>query len=368
MSLHIDDLINSGIKELTPYEPGKPIEEIERELGITNPVKLASNENPLGPSPKALEAIKSSLFAVHRYPDGNGFRLKESLKTKYNLDINKITLGNGSNDIIEFIARCFLSPGDNAIFSKYAFAVYPIVVQALGAEGVEVPAKQWGHDLERMYDSINKNTKIIFIANPNNPTGTFVHREEIVRFLEKIPENILVLLDQAYFEYSCFESEDIELDLVDRYPNLVISRTFSKAYGLAGLRIGFSVSSRKIADYFNRIRQPFNVNSLSLVAAEAALFDEEHLKRSLEINKKGKEDLYEFFNNLSYEFINSYTNFICFNSKSDSTVMFKRLLEMGVIARSMKIYKMPNHLRLTIGLEEENMFFKDCFSSVILQK
>ena len=364
MDLEIKNLINSSIKSLTPYEPGKPIEDIEREYGIKNAVKLASNESPLGPSPKVLTALEEVISGIHRYPDGNGFRLKEALSSKHSVDMSVLTLGNGSNDIIEFVARCFLSPKDNAIYSKYAFAVYPLIVQALGAEGIEVEAKDWGHDLQSMLEAINKDTKIVFIANPNNPTGTFIKKNEMIRFLEKVPSQVIVLLDQAYFDYSNYESEDVSFSLVEDFPNLVISRTFSKAYGLAGLRVGYSVSSSNIADYLNRVRQPFNVNSLALAAAESALKDDEHLEKCLRINKDEKERLYRYFISHGYDYIESLANFISFDCKDNSNEVFKNLLPKGVIARSMDIYKMPNHLRVTIGLPEENSIFMESLTSL----
>ncbi len=364
MDLEIKDLINSSIKSLTPYEPGKPIEDLEREYGIKNAVKLASNESPLGPSPKVLTTLEQVISGIHRYPDGNGFRLKEALSLKHSVDMSVLTLGNGSNDIIEFVARCFLSPKDNAIYSKYAFAVYPLIVKALGAEGIEVEAKDWGHDLQAMLEAINKDTKIIFIANPNNPTGTFIEKNEIIRFLEKVPSQVIVLLDQAYFDYSNYESEDVSFSLIEDFPNLVISRTFSKAYGLAGLRVGYSVSSSNIADYLNRVRQPFNVNSLALAAAETALEDDEHLAKCLRINKDEKERLYKYFISHGYDFIESFANFVSFDCKDSSNEVFKRLLPKGVITRSMDIYKMPNHLRVSIGLPEENSKFMESVTSL----
>ena len=364
MDLEIKDLINSSIKSLTPYEPGKPIEDLEREYGIKNAVKLASNESPLGPSPKVLTALEEVISGVHRYPDGNGFRLKEALSSKHSVDMSVLTLGNGSNDIIEFVARCFLSPKDNAIYSKYAFAVYPLIVQALGAKGIEVEAKDWGHDLQAMLEAINKDTKIVFIANPNNPTGTFIKKNEMIRFLEKVPSQIIVLLDQAYFDYSNYEFEDVSFSLVEEFPNLVISRTFSKAYGLAGLRVGYSVSSSYVADYLNRVRQPFNVNSLALVAAESALKDDEHLEKCLRINKDEKERLYKYFASHGYDYIESFANFVSFDCKDNSNEVFKNLLPKGVIARPMDIYKMPNHLRVTIGLPEENSIFMESLTSL----
>ena len=364
MNLELKNLINSGIEGLTPYEPGKPIEELEREYGIKDAVKLASNENPLGPSPKVLEALKRILSGVHGYPDGNGFRLKEALSSKHSVDLNNLTLGNGSNDIIEFVARCFLSSESNAVFSKHAFAVYPLIVQSLGAEGIEVPAKDWGHDLQAMLEAINKETKIVFIANPNNPTGTFIEKNEIIRFLEKTPSQVIVLLDQAYFDYSNYEKEDVFFDLVGSFPNLIMSRTFSKVYGLAGLRVGFSVSSKPLADYLNRVRQPFNVNSLALEAAEIALADEKHLEKCLKLNKEEKEKLYRFFVSNEYEYIESFANFISFDCRGKSNKVFKSLLPKGVITRSMAVYKMPNHLRVTIGLPEENVIFRESLSSL----
>ena len=364
MDLEIKDLINSSIKSLTPYEPGKPIEDLEREYGIKNAVKLASNESPLGPSPKVLTALEEVVSGIHRYPDGNGFRLKEALSSKHSVDMSVLTLGNGSNDIIEFVARCFLSPKDNAIYSKYAFAVYPLIVKALGAEGIEVEAKDWGHDLQSMLEAINKDTKIVFIANPNNPTGTFIKKNEMIRFLEKVPSQVIVLLDQAYFDYSNYELEDVSFSLVEDFPNLVISRTFSKAYGLAGLRVGYSVSSSNIADYLNRVRQPFNVNSLALAAAESALKDDEHLEKCLRINKDEKEKLYKYFISHGYDYIESFANFVSFDCKDKSKEVFKSLLPKGVIARSMDIYKMPHHLRVTIGLPEENSIFMESLTSL----
>ena len=364
MDLEIKDLINSSIKSLTPYEPGKPIEDLEREYGIKNAVKLASNESPLGPGPKVLTALEEVISGVHRYPDGNGFRLKEALSTKHSVDMSVLTLGNGSNDIIEVVARCFLSPKDNAIYSKYAFAVYPLIVQALGAKGIEVEAKDWGHDLQAMLEAINKDTKIVFIANPNNPTGTFIKKNEMIRFLEKVPSQVIVLLDQAYFDYSNYEFEDVSFSLVEEFPNLVISRTFSKAYGLAGLRVGYSVSSSYVADYLNRVRQPFNVNSLALVAAESALKDDEHLEKCLRINKDEKERLYKYFASHGYDYIESFANFVSFDCKDNSNEVFKNLLPKGVIARPMDIYKMPNHLRVTIGLPEENSIFMESLTSL----
>ncbi|MDC3322833.1 histidinol-phosphate transaminase [Gammaproteobacteria bacterium] len=355
--MDLKKIVNKGINDLSPYEPGKPIEDLERELGIKNAVKLASNENPVGPSPKVLQSIENILKNTHRYPDGNATKLKEVIGKKFSVKPNQVTIGNGSNDIIEFIARSFLGTDDSAIYSEHAFAVYPLVVKAVGAEGIEVPAKNFSHDLDAMLDSIKSNTKIIFIANPNNPTGSFIGRSEILKFLDKVPENIIVLLDQAYFDYSSFEDSDVDFDILNNYPNLVMSRSFSKAYGLAGFRIGYSVSSEDVANYLNRVRQPFNANSLALFAAEQAIEDEEFMNKCLQLNLEQKKVLYKGLESLGFHCLPSKGNFISFDCKEDSTGLFNRLLSQGVIVRTLGVYKMPNFLRVSVGLPEENLIF-----------
>ena len=326
-------------------------------MGIKNAVKLASNENPVGPSPRVLQSIENILKNTHRYPDGNATKLKEVIGRKFSVKPNQVTIGNGSNDIIEFIARSFLGTDDSAIYSEHAFAVYPLVVKAVGAEGIEVPAKNFSHDLDAMLDSIKSNTKIIFIANPNNPTGSFIGRAEILKFLDKVPEDIIVLLDQAYFDYSSFEDSDVDFDILNNYPNLVMSRSFSKAYGLAGFRIGYSVSSEDIANYLNRVRQPFNANSLALFAAEQAIEDEEFMNKCLQLNCEQKKVLYKGLESLGFHCLPSKGNFISFDCKEDSTGLFNRLLSQGVIVRTLGVYKMPNFLRVSVGLPEENLIF-----------
>lgn len=355
--MDLKKIVNKGINDLSPYEPGKPIEDLERELGIKNAVKLASNENPVGPSPRVLQSIENILKNTHRYPDGNATKLKEVIGRKFSVKPNQVTIGNGSNDIIEFIARSFLGTDDSAIYSEHAFAVYPLVVKAVGAEGIEVPAKNFSHDLDAMLDSIKSNTKIIFIANPNNPTGSFIGRAEILKFLDKVPEDIIVLLDQAYFDYSSFEDSDVDFDILNNYPNLVMSRSFSKAYGLAGFRIGYSVSSEDIANYLNRVRQPFNANSLALFAAEQAIEDEEFMKKCLQLNLEQKKVLYKGLESLGFHCLPSKGNFISFDCKEDSIGLFNRLLSQGVIVRTLGVYKMPNFLRVSVGLPEENLIF-----------
>ena len=351
--MDLKKLVNKGIDGLSPYEPGKPIEDLERELGIKNAVKLASNENPVGPSPKIIDSIEKIVKETHRYPDGNATRLKAKISKKFNILENQVTVGNGSNDIIEFVARSFLGPNDSAVYSEHAFAVYPLVVRAVGAMGIEVPAKNFSHDLEAMLDSIEENTKLIFIANPNNPTGSFIEQSELLNFLEKVPEEIIVLLDQAYFEYSSFETSDLEFDVLERFPNLIISRSFSKAYGLAGFRVGYSVSSIEIADYLNRVRQPFNANSLALYAAEIALDDDQFIKKCLELNFEQKQKLFNDLQASGFECLPSRANFISFDCREDSNDAFNKLLLEGVIVRSLRVYKMPNFLRVSVGLQRK---------------
>ena len=363
--MDLKKLVNKGIDGLSPYEPGKPIEDLERELGIKNAVKLASNENPVGPSPKIIDSIEKIVKETHRYPDGNATRLKAKISTKFNILENQVTVGNGSNDIIEFVARSFLGPNDSAVYSEHAFAVYPLVVRAVGAMGIEVPAKNFSHDLEAMLDSIEENTKLIFIANPNNPTGSFIEQSELLNFLEKVPEEIIVLLDQAYFEYSSFETSDLEFDVLERFPNLVISRSFSKAYGLAGFRVGYSVSSIAIADYLNRVRQPFNANSLALYAAEIALDDDQFIKKCLKLNFEQKQILFNGLQASGFECLPSRANFISFDCGEDSNDAFNKLLLEGVIVRSLRVYKMPNFLRVSVGLPEENLTFLEKIKSTL---
>ena len=355
--MDIKELVNRGIDDLSPYEPGKPIEDLERELGIENAIKLASNENPMGPSPKIFDSIEDVLKETHRYPDGNATRLKSTIARKFNVTDNQVTIGNGSNDIIEFVARVFLSRNDSAIYSEHAFAVYPLVVKAVGAKGIEVPAKNFSHDLDLILESIEESTKLIFIANPNNPTGSFIEYDELIKFLEKVPKHIIVLLDQAYFDYSSFETKDMEFDDIRKFPNLIMSRSFSKAYGLAGFRVGFCVSSKEIADYLNRVRQPFNANSLALFAAEKALEDQDFIDKCLQLNLEQKELLYKELDSLGYECLPSRANFISFDCKQDSSEAFNKLLMEGVIVRSLAVYKMPNYLRVSVGLPEENLSF-----------
>ena len=353
--------LNQGVLGLKPYEPGLPLEQTQKKLGLEKVIKLASNENPLGPSPKALDLLKGQLNSfssdLNRYPDGNAYDLKEAISKKYSVDMNQITIGNGSNDLIEFVSRCFLGEGKKAIYSQHGFAIYPLAIKSTGAVPIKSKAKNWGHDLELMKDLVDDKTKLIFIASPNNPTVTAKTLQEIKDFLNNLPEDILVFLDQAYFEYIEGTEFDTPFSLIDDYPNLVISRSFSKAHGLAALRLGFCISNPELSDYLNRVRQPFNANSLALDLGKIALSDQEHIDKSVKVNSSGMERVKMAFDSFNYSYIESWGNFISFDAKQDSDNAFQYFLKKGVILRSLKVYEMPQHLRVSIGTEEEMDFF-----------
>ncbi|PWW15045.1 MULTISPECIES: histidinol-phosphate transaminase [Pseudidiomarina] len=359
-------LANVGVRNLSPYQAGKPIEELERELGLTDIVKLASNENPLGLSKQVTAALQDTLAGLARYPDANGFYLKSKLAEKLGVNINQITLGNGSNDVLELLARTFVNEHHEVLFSQHAFVVYPLVTQAIGAKGIAVPAKNYGHDLDAMAAAITDKTRMIFIANPNNPTGTFLTTAELESFLAKVPAQVLVVLDEAYYEYVPAAERAPSVEWVQRYPNLIVSRTFSKAYGLAGLRAGYAVTHADIADLMNRVRQPFNMNSLSLKAAEVVLDDADYLAQSIAVNQAGMAQLIEFCEQVNLAYIPSYGNFLTIEVGADAADIYQQLLHKGVIVRPVAGYELPNHLRVSIGLEHENQVFIDALKSMLL--
>ena len=353
-----------GVCGLKPYPPGKPIEELEREYGVTGAIKLASNENPHGPSPKALAAAQAALIGMARYPDGGGFVLKRALAAHLGVAADQITLGNGSSDILEFVTRAFVGAHDEVLYSQHAFAIYPIVSQAVGARGVEVPARHWGHDLAALRAAITPRTRLVFIANPNNPTGTWLRATELRKFLDAVPERVIVLVDEAYFEYVEERDYPNTMAWLASYPNLVSSRTFSKIYGLAGLRIGYGVSGPEIADLLNRVRQPFNVNSIAQAAALAALADGEYLKKVRSANTDGMHLLVQGFERMGLAFIPSVGNFVCVEV-GDAAQVYEQLLRAGVIVRPVANYGMPKHLRVTVGLAAENQRFLDALKTVL---
>jgi histidinol-phosphate aminotransferase len=350
------------IRAIAPYQGGKPISEVAREFGLDEAkiVKLASNENPLGMPESAKQAMLHAMAELARYPDSNGFDLKKAITSKYDVPADWITLGNGSNDILELSAHAFVQPGQSVVFSEYSFAVYPLATQAVGGRAIVVPSKDFGHDLPAMAKAIAPDTKLVFIANPNNPTGTFVPGAEIEAFLKQVPPNVVVVLDQAYDEYLAPELQYDAVAWVRRYPNLIVSRTMSKAYGLAGLRIGFGIAQPAITDLLNRIRQPFNVNAMAQAAAVAALNDKAFLAQSAKVNADGYRQLTQAFEEMGLEYIPSYGNFILFKVGDDDGAGARvnlALLKQGIIVRPVGNYGMPKYLRVTIGLPEENNAF-----------
>lgn len=367
MSCDFLSLALPGVQKLSPYVPGKPVEELAREFGL-NPadiVKLASNENPLGPAPSVLKAVQQALPELTRYPDGNGFTLKQALSERFGFDLSMITLGNGSNDVLELIGRAFAMPGVDVMFSQHAFAVYPIVTQAVGANPIQVPARNWGHDLPAMAAAVTPATRLVFIANPNNPTGTWFERAEFEAFMGSVPENVLVVLDEAYTEYVEAGEALNGFDYIERYPNLIVCRTLSKAYGLAALRVGYCISHPQVADVLNRVRQPFNVNSLALATAVAALADDNYLAESRQLNREGMQQLEQGLRALGLQWIPSRGNFVAVDLGRDAAPIYQGLLRAGVIVRPVGGYEMPNHLRVSIGLPQENQRFLEALAQVL---
>lgn len=365
------DVALDAVKGLLPYQPGKPIDELERELGLTNIVKLASNENPLGPSESVKQAIQASINDISLYPDGNGFALKQALADKYGINPEMITLGNGSNDVLDIIARVFLEQGREAVFSEYAFVVYAIATQAVNATACVAKAKPvgvvdaYGHDLQAMAELVTDKTAVVFIANPNNPTGTWLEPASLETFIAGLAPHIIVVLDEAYCEYLAQETYVDSIAWLQRFPNLIITRTFSKAYGLAGLRIGYALSQLAVADLLNRIRQPFNVNSIALAAAEAALKDATYIEQSRELNQQGLQQLEQGFDKLGLSYIPSVGNFICVDVGEQAADIYQALLGEGVIVRPVAAYKMPRHLRVSVGLKTQNASLLTALAKVL---
>lgn len=367
MSCDIFALANLGVQGLHPYQAGKPTEELERELGLSDIVKLASNENPLGVSELVKTAINNQILGITRYPDANGYYLKQALAKKYSVQTGQITLGNGSNDVLELIARSFVSSEHEVIYAQHAFVVYPLVTQAIGAKGVAVPAKDWGHDLPAMLAAITDNTQAIFIANPNNPTGTFLSSEALYQFISKVPSNVFVVLDEAYYEYVADEDKAPSINWLSEFANLIITRTFSKAYGLAGLRVGYSISSTDIGDILNRVRQPFNCNSMALAAAEAALADHDFLTESVELNNRQMSLMQDFLDTHAIHYIPSRGNFITIELSQDPMAVYNALLHRGIIVRPVSGYGLTRHLRVSIGNEAENAAFMTALVTVLAE-
>ena len=350
------------VRAIAPYQAGKPIAEVAREFGLDEAsiVKLASNENPFGVPESSRQAMAAAAAELGRYPDANGFELKAALAKRYEVPAEWITLGNGSNDILEIAAKAFVQTGQAVVYAQYSFAVYALATQGIGARAIVVPAKDYGHDLDAMLAAIDADTRLVFIANPNNPTGTFIPAPQIQAFLDKVPANVVVVLDEAYNEYLQPDQQFESAQWVRKYPNLVVSRTFSKAYGLAGLRVGFAIAQPALTDLMNRIRQPFNVNSLAQAAAIAALNDKAFLEEGARNNAAGYRQFVEAFEEMGLEYVPSYGNFVLVKVGEDEGAGARvnlALLKQGVIVRPVGNYGLPQWLRISIGLPQENAVF-----------
>ena len=357
--------VNARIAGLNPYQPGKPVEELMRERGVAEAVKLASNENPRGPGPKVRQAIADA--DLSRYPDGSGFRLKAALSEHLGVEPARITLGNGSNDVLDLAARVALSPGTTGVVDQHCFVVYPLAITAANGEIATVPSRDWGHDLGAMAAAVDERTRVVYLANPNNPTGTRFDETALTAFLDAVPAHVWVVLDEAYAEYVSEPGYPDGIALAGRYPNLIVTRTFSKIHALAALRIGYSVSSPGFADLLNRVRQPFNANSLALAAAEAALADVDHAAESRRLNTAGMAQLTAGFEALALPWIPSAGNFVSvrLGPRHAAGAVYDALLDEGVIVRPIANYGMPEHLRVTVGLGEENQRFLDALGRVL---
>lgn len=359
--------VNPDIAGLSPYKPGKPVDELTRELGITDIVKLASNENPRGPGEAVQEALRRAAGTLSRYPDGNGFALKQALAARLGVKPAQITLGNGSNDVLNLTARMALTPGASGVIAKHAFVVYSLAVTICGGRLVEVPAVDYGADLDALLASVDDRTAIVFLANPNNPTGTWVDETALTTFLDALPEHVWMVLDEAYFEYVDLPGYPDGVALLGRYPNLIVTRTFSKIYGLAGLRVGYTVSSVEAADLLNRVREPFNVNSLGQAGAVAALADDGYVRESRRLNAEGMAAVVAGLERLGRPYIPSAGNFVTFEVPENLSAgaAYQALLREGVIVRPVAEYGLPRHLRVTVGLPAENARFLAALERVL---
>jgi len=367
MGKNLQELARSCILDLRPYKGGKPIPEVEREVGITGAVKMASNENPLGPSPRALEAISRYLLNIHYYPDGSGYYLKEKLSRLWGLKPSQFIIGNGTNEIIELMVRAFLNPGEEAIIAEPSFVVYRMVVKIMDGVPVMIGLRNFTHDLPAMANAVTPCTKLVFICNPNNPTGTVVSHDEVKDFMGKIPEDIMVVFDEAYYEYVEREDFPLTLDYILQSRNVIILRTFSKVYGLAGLRIGYGIAREEMVELLDKIRQPFNVNALAQEAALAGLDDEEHVRKSQEVNRLGKRFLYQAFEKLGLSYVPSQANFVLVDFGREASEICQRLLYEGIILRPMTGFNLPaNFVRITIGTEEHNQRLFSALKKILI--
>ena len=355
---------NSQLKDLVAYEPGKPIEDVARERGLKpeDIIKLASNENPLGPSPKAIVAMQEAVKEVHIYPDGASWKLRQALAEKFGLEMGNFIMGSGSNEVIEFIGHAFLKPGDNIITAKHAFLVYKLMAKVFGAETIEVDDPGYVHDLDAMAAAITPHTKEVFIANPNNPTGTLVTQEQIDRFMAKVPPHVVVVFDEAYYEF--LDNPPDTLKYVREGRNVVVLRTFSKIQGLAGTRVGYGIANKELIDVLQRTRQPFNLNSIAQAGALAGLLDQEHQDKTKRITDEGRTYLQAQFGQMGLEYIPSFANFVLVKV-GDGNAVFKGMMDKGVIVRAMATYNLPEWVRISIGTMPQNVRCIEVLKDVI---
>lgn len=368
MSFDPKRLAHPKVLSLHPYQPGKPIAECQREFGLSEIIKLASNENPLGTSRHVTHHLQKQFNELARYPDGNGFDLKQALSQHLNISSSHFILGNGSEDVLRMLIQTFVWGGQHIMISEYAFVAYKILAQGLGIDCREIPAKQFSVDFDAMLHAVTNETRMVIIANPNNPTGTYVNEEALQSFLEKLPSEILVVCDEAYYEYIVEKDYPQTLSWMARFPNLIVTRTFSKAYGLAGLRVGYGIAGEGIVELVNRIRKPFNVNHLGQVAATLALGDQLFVQDSIALNETGKKQLYKGFDKLGLRYIPSFANFVMVEINLPEKDIYQELLKCGVIIRPLAPYRLAHYFRITIGTEQENAKCLAALEKVLLKE
>lgn len=359
---------NPCLYDIHPYQPGKPVSEFQREYDINKVIKLASNENPLGPSSKVTQAVSAVLPELSLYPDCHGYELRKALGEEYRLAIDNVILGNGSEEILRMILQAFIIPGQEVIIGQYSFMGYEILAKSVGAHVSKAVMPKWEINFKEIFKMISPKTKMIILANPNNPTGTYFNKQEFQAFLEKLPASIIVVCDEAYYEYIRKDDYPITHEWLAKYPNLIITRTFSKAYGLAGLRVGYALAHEDVIALLNRIRQPFNVNTLAQVGALAALKDKEYLEYSVSMNQKHREQMCHGLSDLGISYIPSECNFVMMHVRTDGYALYEELLKRGIIIRPLRFYRLQHYIRVSVGLDVENQYFLSELKAILAKE